>query len=576
MIDAFKRASAGRITAVVPYYAYGRSDKKDQPRVPITARLIADMITVAGADRVLTMDLHQGQIQGFFNIPVDELTAVHMLAATSSTSTSTTSSSSPTSGSPSGPGRSPSCSTRRSAIIEKRRDRQPRPGRADERHRRGPGPAGDHRGRRGRHRRHADRDHPGARARGRDRDLRLRHPRRPVRPGDRADPRLGLREVVITDTVPLPRASGSRRSRRCRSRRSSARRSSGSTAASPSARCSAARSRSPRRCSCGRTAQPRRSTRATSRGGRATATATTRSLRTAARLTAIRRRPMSLQLHRPDGKGGLEAAAGRPTDWRRLLRSPRWGASLQGRKLPELANPEMNPTSTPKAVAFWVVLGIDVRGLVVGYRWHSGAPLPSVAKRLRASAGTWRRNMAERREATIGPRGRPFRPCPPAATAADSSLLRIWRAIEVARTCPRRRWAMSGRGRDRGREAAPSLAFAGLEGARLYFPAMRFSPDSSTPTTVSPSLQPLIDRTNELEAEYEALSDDEIRERSPRSAARSRRTPRPDEPADDELHHPDPERRRDLAKARRKRENDRLRGPSTSPCPRCSPPAARR
>ncbi len=80
MIDAFKRASAGRITAVVPYYAYGRSDKKDQPRVPITARLIADMISVAGADRLLTMDLHQGQIQGFFNIPVDELTAVHMLS----------------------------------------------------------------------------------------------------------------------------------------------------------------------------------------------------------------------------------------------------------------------------------------------------------------------------------------------------------------------------------------------------------------------------------------------------------------------------------------------------------------
>ena len=80
MVDAFKRASAGRITAVMPFYAYGRSDKKDQPRVPITARLVADMITVAGADRVLTMDLHQGQIQGFFNIPVDELTAVHMLS----------------------------------------------------------------------------------------------------------------------------------------------------------------------------------------------------------------------------------------------------------------------------------------------------------------------------------------------------------------------------------------------------------------------------------------------------------------------------------------------------------------
>src|SRR3954453_3712516 len=75
MIDAAKRASAERITAVLPYYAYGRTDKKDQPRVPITARLIADLITVAGANRVLTIDLHAGQIQGFFNIPVDELTA---------------------------------------------------------------------------------------------------------------------------------------------------------------------------------------------------------------------------------------------------------------------------------------------------------------------------------------------------------------------------------------------------------------------------------------------------------------------------------------------------------------------
>ena len=80
MIDAAKRASAGRITAVVPYYAYGRSDKKDQPRVPITARLVANLITVAGADRLLTVDLHAGQIQGFFNIPVDELTAIPLLA----------------------------------------------------------------------------------------------------------------------------------------------------------------------------------------------------------------------------------------------------------------------------------------------------------------------------------------------------------------------------------------------------------------------------------------------------------------------------------------------------------------
>ena len=79
-MDAAKRASAGRITAVIPYYGYGRTDKKDQPRVPITARLIADLLTTAGADRVLTMDLHAGQIQGFFNIPVDELTALPLLA----------------------------------------------------------------------------------------------------------------------------------------------------------------------------------------------------------------------------------------------------------------------------------------------------------------------------------------------------------------------------------------------------------------------------------------------------------------------------------------------------------------
>jgi len=79
MIDAFKRASAGRITAVIPYYAYGRTDKKDQPRVPITSRLIADLLTTAGANRLLTIDLHAAQIQGFFNIPVDELTALYII-----------------------------------------------------------------------------------------------------------------------------------------------------------------------------------------------------------------------------------------------------------------------------------------------------------------------------------------------------------------------------------------------------------------------------------------------------------------------------------------------------------------
>jgi ribose-phosphate pyrophosphokinase len=79
MIDALKRSSACRITAVIPYFGYGRQDRKDQPRVPITAKLVADLVTTAGADRVLTMDLHAGQIQGFFNIPVDHLYALPVL-----------------------------------------------------------------------------------------------------------------------------------------------------------------------------------------------------------------------------------------------------------------------------------------------------------------------------------------------------------------------------------------------------------------------------------------------------------------------------------------------------------------
>ncbi len=79
-VDALRRASPGRITVVIPYLAYGRSDKKDQPRVPITARLLADMITVAGADRYITLDLHADQIQGFFSIPGDVLTAFSILS----------------------------------------------------------------------------------------------------------------------------------------------------------------------------------------------------------------------------------------------------------------------------------------------------------------------------------------------------------------------------------------------------------------------------------------------------------------------------------------------------------------
>jgi ribose-phosphate pyrophosphokinase len=79
LLDSFKRSSASRITAVVPYYGYARQDKKDRPRVPITAKLVADLISRAGADRVLTMDLHADQIQGFFDVPVDHLFAAPVI-----------------------------------------------------------------------------------------------------------------------------------------------------------------------------------------------------------------------------------------------------------------------------------------------------------------------------------------------------------------------------------------------------------------------------------------------------------------------------------------------------------------
>jgi ribose-phosphate pyrophosphokinase len=79
MIDAFKRSSASRVNAVIPYYGYARQDKKDKPRVPITAKLVADLLSTAGADRILTMDLHASQIQGFFDVPVDHLFAAPLL-----------------------------------------------------------------------------------------------------------------------------------------------------------------------------------------------------------------------------------------------------------------------------------------------------------------------------------------------------------------------------------------------------------------------------------------------------------------------------------------------------------------
>jgi len=79
MLDAFKRSSASRLTAVVPYYGYARQDRKDKPRVPISAKLVADLLSAAGSDRILTMDLHASQIQGFFDIPVDHLFAAPVI-----------------------------------------------------------------------------------------------------------------------------------------------------------------------------------------------------------------------------------------------------------------------------------------------------------------------------------------------------------------------------------------------------------------------------------------------------------------------------------------------------------------
>ena len=79
MMDAFRRSSASRITAVIPYYGYARQDRKDKPRVPISAKLVANLLSAAGANRVLTMDLHKAQIQGFFDIPVDHLFAAPVI-----------------------------------------------------------------------------------------------------------------------------------------------------------------------------------------------------------------------------------------------------------------------------------------------------------------------------------------------------------------------------------------------------------------------------------------------------------------------------------------------------------------
>ena len=381
MIDAFKRASAGRITAVIPYYAYGRSDKKDQPRVPITARLIADMISVAGADRMLTMDLHQGQIQGFFNIPVDELTAVHMLSryfidmqlddlviVTDLGFAKRARQFAELMNAP-------------LAIVEKRRH-----GNLDRAE--VMNVIGDVRGRRAII---VDDEIDTA---GTLIEITRALEREGVTEiyacathGVLSDPAVeriansALREVVVTDTIPL---SPSRQIDKLK-------------VLSVAPLIGEAIKRIHRGESVGALFSSEVSftqemllwedgVSGNGRIGRRfdrRATPTTYHHRCPHRPAPDRpppRRSMSLQLHRPDGKGGLEVRPVTDQNWRNQLKSSRWGASLKGGTLPELANPEMNPTSTLRSVLFWVVLAaITFAIIVVGY---TGLPVRRASRPL--------------------------------------------------------------------------------------------------------------------------------------------------------------------------------------------------
>ena len=227
MIDAFRRSSASRITAVIPYYGYARQDRKDKPRVPISAKLMANLITAAGANRVLTMDLHKAQIQGFFDIPVDHLFAApviieHLRHARQPEPDDRVA----------GRGRRRT----RARVCEAARRRAGdhrqaafgrRHGGSDERHRRRRRPDLHPAGR---HHRHGGHDREGRRRaqgqRGRAR-VRLRGARRAVGPGDRA-PRSGAdRPGDHHQHDPARRPSGrnaARRSSSCRWRACSARR----------------------------------------------------------------------------------------------------------------------------------------------------------------------------------------------------------------------------------------------------------------------------------------------------------------------------------------------------------------
>ena len=246
MIDALKRASAGSIIAVMPYFGYARQDRKSKPRTPISARLVADLITAAGVDRVLSIDLHAGQIQGFFNIPVDHLYAMPVLMdyLRAALQPARRSSSRPTRAASSARAPTRSASARSLAIIDKRR---PAPNVSEVVNIIGDvqGTRRDHRRRHGRHRRHAVRGRAG-------RDGRRARARSSPAPATACSRRPAIERIMASPLqelhhhrhhpapargAGLPEDQGALASRACSARRSSA-----STTAIRSARCSSERS----------------------------------------------------------------------------------------------------------------------------------------------------------------------------------------------------------------------------------------------------------------------------------------------------------------------------------------------
>ena len=206
MIQAARLGSAKRITAVIPLFPYARQDRKAKPREPITARLVADMLQVAGADRILTMDLHAGQIQGFFTIPVDHMTALPLFARhfrdlglTGEGVVSV----SPDTGRAKQAERFAEMIESEFAIMHKSRPAHDVAtvteiaGRVKRQ-------AGDHRRRRDHDRRDDDRERPGARGARRERGLAVRHPRPLLRRRlDRFADDEAIKGIVVTDTVPI-------------------------------------------------------------------------------------------------------------------------------------------------------------------------------------------------------------------------------------------------------------------------------------------------------------------------------------------------------------------------------------